>query len=86
MIEAIIRLAEKAAKEPWELAQDEDRERAIQGKLRELIGKDLEAAYKLTDKAERAERDQRRPRQGAAKASPTRERRSRRPYLGRSSW
>jgi polyribonucleotide nucleotidyltransferase len=52
VIEAIIKLAEKAAKDPWDLAPVED---ASAGKatLKKLIGKDLEAAYKLTNKSER---------------------------------
>ena len=50
---AIIELAEKAAKEPWELAQSDDKS-AIKAKLKELIGKDIEAAYRLTNKSERS--------------------------------
>ena len=53
MIEAIIELAEKAAKEPWELAPTADKA-AIKAKLKELIGNDIEAAYKLTNKQERS--------------------------------
>ena len=53
VIEAIIKLAEKAAKEPWELAPADDKT-AIKAKLKDLIGKDIEAAYKLTDKSERS--------------------------------
>lgn len=53
VIEAIIKLAEQAAKEPWELAQTTDKT-AIKAKLKDLIGKDIEAAYKLTGKAERS--------------------------------
>ncbi len=52
VIEAIIKLAEQAAKEPWELAQSTEKE-AIKAKLKALIGKDVEAAYKLTDKQQR---------------------------------
>jgi polyribonucleotide nucleotidyltransferase len=52
VIDAIIRLAEQAAKEPWELASDEGNS-AILGKLRELAGTGLEQAYKLVAKAER---------------------------------
>src|SRR4030095_10675067 len=44
---AIISLAEKAAKDPWELAQSDDKD-AIKTQLKKLIGKDVEAAYKLT--------------------------------------
>src|SRR6476620_8596949 len=50
---AIIDLAEKAAKDPWELAQSDDKA-AIKAKLKGLIGKDVEAAYKLTNKSERS--------------------------------
>jgi polyribonucleotide nucleotidyltransferase len=50
---AIISLAEKAAKDPWELAQADDKT-AVKKKLKDLIGKDVEAAYKLTNKSERS--------------------------------
>ncbi|MES2120510.1 MAG: polyribonucleotide nucleotidyltransferase [Pseudomonadota bacterium] len=53
VIEAIIKLAEQAAKEPWDLARNADKA-AIKAKLKELIGKDVEAAYKLTSKQERS--------------------------------
>jgi polyribonucleotide nucleotidyltransferase len=52
VIEAIIKLAEQAAKEPWELAQSADKA-SIKKQLKDLIGKDVEAAYKLTNKQER---------------------------------
>src|SRR5215210_3616537 len=52
VIEAIIELAEQAAKEPWELAQTTDKA-GIKKKLKDLIGKDVEAAYKLSDKQQR---------------------------------
>jgi polyribonucleotide nucleotidyltransferase len=52
VIEAIISLAEQAAKEPWELAEAPDTS-AIKQTLRDLIGADLAAAYKLTDKQQR---------------------------------
>jgi polyribonucleotide nucleotidyltransferase len=52
VIEAIIDLAEQAAKEPWELAASGDKA-AIKKQLKDLIGKDIEAAYKLTDKQQR---------------------------------
>src|SRR4051812_22560148 len=51
--EAIISLAEKAAKEPWDLATNEGKA-AVKAKLKTLIGKDVEAAYKLTNKQERS--------------------------------
>src|SRR6476469_5602938 len=50
---AIISLAEKAAKDPWELAQAEDKA-AVKAKLKDLVGSDIEAAYKLTNKQERS--------------------------------
>jgi len=53
VIEAIIKLAEQAAKEPWELAENTEKA-AIKGKLKDLIGKDVAAAYKLTNKQERS--------------------------------
>ncbi|MEO6256033.1 MAG: polyribonucleotide nucleotidyltransferase, partial [Sphingomicrobium sp.] len=51
--EAIISLAEKAAKEPWELAST-DGKAAVKTKLKDLIGKDIDSAYRLTDKSERS--------------------------------
>ncbi|MDE2597328.1 MAG: polyribonucleotide nucleotidyltransferase [Sphingomonadales bacterium] len=48
----IIDLAEKAAKEPWDVAVTDNS--AIKDKLKKLIGKDIAAAYKLTDKSERS--------------------------------
>jgi polyribonucleotide nucleotidyltransferase len=53
VIEAIIKLAEQAAKEPWELSATADKD-AIKKQLKDLIGKDIEAAYKLTNKQERS--------------------------------
>ena len=52
VIDAIIKLAEQAAKEPWELKVQDDKAE-VKAKLKKLIGKDLEAAYKLTDKQQR---------------------------------
>ena len=52
VIDAIIQLAEQAAKDPWELSPVADKS-AQMAKLREAIGADLEAAYKITNKAER---------------------------------
>jgi polyribonucleotide nucleotidyltransferase len=52
VIQAIIKLAEKAAKDPWDLAAPKDSSGA-KATLKKLIGKDLEAAYKLTDKQAR---------------------------------
>jgi len=51
VIEAIIRLAEKAAKEPRELAVNDNA--AVEGEMRGLIEKELRAAYSIPDKMER---------------------------------
>ncbi|MCP5386376.1 MAG: polyribonucleotide nucleotidyltransferase [Novosphingobium sp.] len=48
----IIDLAEKAAKDPWEVAASDNS--AIKDQLKKLIGKDVAAAYKLTDKSARS--------------------------------
>ncbi len=53
VIKAIIKLAEQAAKEPWEMAEQADLS-AAKDKLKKLIGKDIEAAYKVTDKSDRS--------------------------------
>ena len=53
VIDAIIQLAEQAAKEPWEMAAQADLS-AAKAKLRDLIGADIAAAYKVTDKSQRS--------------------------------
>src|SRR3954447_5520133 len=53
VIKAIISLAEKAAKDPWELADAADTS-ATKQQLRDLIGNDIAAAYKTTSKSERS--------------------------------
>jgi polyribonucleotide nucleotidyltransferase len=53
-VDAIIDLAEQAAKEPWEMAEQADLS-AAKDKLKKLIGKDIAAAYKVTDKSKRSE-------------------------------
>jgi polyribonucleotide nucleotidyltransferase len=53
VIGAIIDLAEQAAKDPWEMAPQADVS-AAKKKLKDLIGKDIAAAYKLTDKSARS--------------------------------
>ncbi|MGF7168485.1 polyribonucleotide nucleotidyltransferase [Sphingobium xanthum] len=53
VIDAIIKLAEKAAKDPWELNLG-DGNADLKKKLKDLIGKDIAAAYKLTDKSARS--------------------------------
>jgi polyribonucleotide nucleotidyltransferase len=52
VIAAIIQLAEQAAKEPWELSPVSDKTATLD-ELRSIIGDDLAAAYKLTDKQQR---------------------------------
>ena len=54
VVNAIIELAEQAAKDPWEMAEQADLS-AAKDKLKKLIGKDIAAAYKLTDKSERSD-------------------------------
>ena len=53
VIDAIIKLAEKAAKEPWEIDLS-DNTTEMKAKLKTLIGKDIAAAYKITDKSARS--------------------------------
>jgi polyribonucleotide nucleotidyltransferase len=53
VIKAIINLAEKAAKDPWDMPAQADLG-AAKKKLKTLIGKDITAAYKLTDKSARS--------------------------------
>ncbi|MDP3551939.1 MAG: polyribonucleotide nucleotidyltransferase [Novosphingobium sp.] len=53
VIGAIIQLAEKAAKEPWNIDLT-DNTADIKKKLKTLVGKDVAAAYKLTDKSARS--------------------------------
>ncbi|ATW04518.1 polyribonucleotide nucleotidyltransferase [Sphingorhabdus sp. YGSMI21] len=50
----IIDLAEQAAKEPWKLDAGDDNSE-IKEDLRKLVGKDIAAAYKKTDKSERSD-------------------------------
>jgi polyribonucleotide nucleotidyltransferase len=51
VIDAIIGLAEKAAKDPWELAIPDNT--AMLAQIRKAVGKDITAAYKLTKKSDR---------------------------------
>ncbi|OCC23266.1 polyribonucleotide nucleotidyltransferase [Croceicoccus estronivorus] len=53
VIGAIIDLAEKAAKEPWELNLS-DNTADMKAEIKGLIGDDVAAAYKLTDKSARS--------------------------------
>ena len=54
VIGAIIDLAEQAAKDPWEVDTSDDTS-AIKEKLRGIVGDDIAAAYKLTDKSARSD-------------------------------
>ncbi|VVS96346.1 polyribonucleotide nucleotidyltransferase [Erythrobacter sp. EC-HK427] len=54
VIGAIIALAEQAAKEPWEIDTSDDKA-AMKEELRALVGEDIAAAYKLTDKSARSD-------------------------------
>jgi polyribonucleotide nucleotidyltransferase len=49
----IIDLAEQAAKDPWEMPAQSDLT-AAKDKLRKLVGADIAAAYKVTDKSKRS--------------------------------
>jgi polyribonucleotide nucleotidyltransferase len=51
VIDAIIRLAEKAAKDPWDVAITDDK--AMLATLKKAVGKDIDAAYRLSGKSDR---------------------------------
>ncbi len=53
VVNAIIELAEKAAKDPWDIDLS-DNTADMKAKLRDLVGNDIAAAYKLTDKSARS--------------------------------
>ena len=53
VIRAIVELAEQAAKEPWDV-DTSDNTADMKAKLKELIGGDIAAAYKVTDKSTRS--------------------------------
>ncbi|MGB3377133.1 MAG: polyribonucleotide nucleotidyltransferase, partial [Allopontixanthobacter sediminis] len=53
VVNLIIDLAEQAAKEPWEVAVSDNS--AIKDKLAGVVGGDIDAAYKLTDKSQRSD-------------------------------
>ncbi|OYX65294.1 MAG: polyribonucleotide nucleotidyltransferase [Sphingomonadales bacterium 32-64-17] len=53
VVKLIIELAEQAAKEPWQIDQSDDKA-AMKEELRGIVGDDIAAAYKLTDKSARA--------------------------------
>lgn len=54
VVDLIIKLAEKAAKEPWEVDLS-DNTADIKAKLKDLVGADIAAAYKLTNKSARSD-------------------------------
>jgi polyribonucleotide nucleotidyltransferase len=54
VVDLIVKLAEKAAKEPWEIDLS-DNTADIKKKLKTLVGKDIAAAYKLTSKSARSD-------------------------------
>ncbi len=53
VVKAIVQLAEKAAKEPWELATADNSE--MKAEIKKLVGDDIAAAYKIVDKSARQE-------------------------------
>eukprot|EP01012_Entosiphon_sulcatum_P019646 TRINITY_DN24558_c0_g1_i1.p1 TRINITY_DN24558_c0_g1~~TRINITY_DN24558_c0_g1_i1.p1 ORF type:complete len:735 (+),score=171.59 TRINITY_DN24558_c0_g1_i1:830-3034(+) len=53
VVKAIIKLAEQAAKDPWEIASSNDNAK-LKDSIKKLVGKDIAAAYKLTDKSARS--------------------------------
>jgi polyribonucleotide nucleotidyltransferase len=55
VLDAIVKLAERAAKEPWELKSDTSAEE-LAGKVRELAAAELRDAYKIAAKHERRDR------------------------------
>ncbi len=54
VVGAIVELAEQAAKAPWEIDTSDDAS-AIKEELRGVVGDDIAAAYKLTDKSARSD-------------------------------
>ncbi|MFU7528374.1 polyribonucleotide nucleotidyltransferase [Qipengyuania sp. ASV99] len=54
VIGGIIKLAEQAAKDPWEINTSDDKA-AMKEELRGIVGDDIAAAYKLTDKSARSD-------------------------------
>ncbi len=70
VIGAIIDLAEQAAKEPWNIELSDDTAE-IKENLRGIVGNDIAAAYKLTDKSQRSRCTQSGACQGEEKSMPT---------------
>src|SRR6266699_129652 len=56
VIEAIIDLAETCAKEPWNVAEPSTNTTAIEARLREAVGPQIDAAYRERGKQERSNR------------------------------
>jgi polyribonucleotide nucleotidyltransferase len=56
VIQAIIELAETCAKDPWNLAEPPANKATIEGRLRDAIGPQVEAAYRERNKQERSNR------------------------------
>ncbi|MEW9853754.1 polyribonucleotide nucleotidyltransferase [Novosphingobium sp. M1R2S20] len=54
VVDLIIDLAEQAAKDPWDIDVS-DKTADIKKKLKDLVGKDVAAAYKLTNKSARSD-------------------------------
>ena len=56
VIEAIISLAKKAAKAPWELKEKDEEVKNLPSKINKDFGKDFIDAYKITEKQKRSEK------------------------------
>jgi polyribonucleotide nucleotidyltransferase len=56
VIDAIIALAETCAKDPWPIAEPPPNKATIEARLREVIGPEIEAAYRERNKQERSNR------------------------------
>src|SRR4029077_4022167 len=56
VIQAIIELAESCAKEPWVLAEPPANQAAIETRLRDAVGPQIDAAYREKGKQERSSR------------------------------
>ncbi len=56
VIEAIISLAKKAAKEPWDIKEKDDEIKSLPSKISTDYGKEFVDAYKITEKQKRSEK------------------------------
>ncbi len=56
VIEAIISLAKKAAKEPWDIKEKDEEIKSLPSKINADYGRDFIDAYKITEKQKRSER------------------------------